>query len=268
MTKTCKHLLLLAVLIPAVMAYAQSPREQLNQLVEQLRSNPSDNTLRERIIKLAQEIKPPPAVPEEAERRMARGTAAFQGARSQRDYEVAAQEFEVATNAAPWLADVYFNLGMTHDKAGNYAAAISNLRLALLANPDNREIKSLLYQVEFRAEQASLDRIKRERETQEALRSIAGEWTQSAYADNMNFVIQKIGDRYDVRWVGQGLGYRIQSATDQQFSYQLDQGLQQTYGTCALSSDGQILNCRARIVQNFPGGSSGETDPWSYRRVP
>ncbi len=97
--------------------------------------------------------------------------------------------------------------------------------------------------------------------------TIVGEWTETRHLSDKNFVIQKIGNKFDVRWVNMGLGYKITAATEKEFSYQLDQGLQQTYGTCMLSIDGQSLNCRARIVQNFPGGSSGEVDPWSYRRV-
>jgi hypothetical protein len=47
-------------------AYAQTPCEELQQMVEQLQKIPSDNALREKIIKLAIELKPAPAIPEEA----------------------------------------------------------------------------------------------------------------------------------------------------------------------------------------------------------
>lgn len=63
---------------------AQSPREQLQQMVEQLQKAPSDSALRERIIKLALTVKPSPVLPPEAERRMARGGAAFSGATDSR----------------------------------------------------------------------------------------------------------------------------------------------------------------------------------------
>ncbi|OGS95757.1 MAG: hypothetical protein A3K04_11240 [Gallionellales bacterium RBG_16_56_9] len=48
----------------ATSTYAESPREQLRQMVEQLQNNPNDNALREKIIKQAQTIKPTPVVPE------------------------------------------------------------------------------------------------------------------------------------------------------------------------------------------------------------
>jgi tetratricopeptide (TPR) repeat protein len=143
----------LIVFVPVLLT--QSPREQLNQLVVQLRSNPSDNALRERTIKLAQEIKPPPAVPEEAERRMARGSAAFKAAKNENDFKEAVREFEQAALAAPWLGDVYYNLGVAQDKAGDHASAVRSLKLALLAAPDSRDTKSLLYEVEYRLEKVN-----------------------------------------------------------------------------------------------------------------
>jgi len=147
--------LLFSVLILTNTAYAESPREQLRQMVEQLQTNPNDDALREQIIKLAQELKPGPAVPEEADRRMARGTAAFKGAKSVADYRDAAKEFEQATQAAPWYGDAYLNLGVTQDKAENYEAALRSLKLALLASPNDKEIKALIYEVEYRKERES-----------------------------------------------------------------------------------------------------------------
>ena len=59
-------LVVLTCLALAASAYAQSPREQLQQMVEQLRANPNDTVLRGRIIRQAQEITPALAIPEEA----------------------------------------------------------------------------------------------------------------------------------------------------------------------------------------------------------
>jgi hypothetical protein len=263
--------LLVAVSITGSSALGQSPREQLTQMIEQLRSNPSDNALRERIIKLAQEIKPPPAVPEEARRHFVIGNTLQRDAKDAAGASLAIAEYRQALGMAPWWSDAYYNLAVAQELAGQFDDASTSLRFYLMTNPPDREARDTqdrLYALEakkkLRQEQVSSERLKKEREAQ-ALRTIAGEWTNSAYASNMNFVIQKIGDRYDVRWVEQGLDYKIQSATDQQFTYQLDQGLQQTYGTCTLSSDGLSLNCRSRFVQS--GGSSGVHDPWSYRRI-
>jgi hypothetical protein len=45
-----------------ISAYAQSPREPLAQMVEQLQKTPADTALREKIIRLAPTLKPPPAL--------------------------------------------------------------------------------------------------------------------------------------------------------------------------------------------------------------
>lgn len=183
--------LLFGMLLLVNPAYAETPREQLKQMVEQLQKNPADNALRERIIKLAQEIKPAPAVPEEAERRMMRGTAALEGVKSVADYQNAAKEFEQATLAAPWYGDAYFNLGVAQDKAENYEAALRSLKLALLASPNDKEIKALIFKVEYRKERESSPEVlaakmkQQEQETRRAIEEMirgldgaefAGEW--------------------------------------------------------------------------------------------
>jgi tetratricopeptide (TPR) repeat protein len=144
--------LFFGVLMLGSVAYAQSPREELQQMVEQLQKTPTDTVLREKIIVLATSIKPAPAIPEEAERRMARGAAAFKGAKSAANYQDAAKEFEQATLVAPWYGDAYYNLGVAQDKAGNYEAALRSLNLARLASPDSKDIKALIYEVDYRRE--------------------------------------------------------------------------------------------------------------------
>ncbi len=161
--------LVVPCLIGTAVAKAESPREQLKQMVEQLQKTPTDNALREKIIRLAQELKPAPAVPEEAERRMARGTAALKGAKSVADYRDAVKEFEQATLAAPWYGDAYFNLGFVQDKAENYEAALRSLKLALLASPNDKEIKALIYEVEYRSENSPQARAVKEQDRNQAL---------------------------------------------------------------------------------------------------
>lgn len=139
----------------AASAYAQTPREELQQMVDQLQKTPTDNVLREKIIKLVPTLKPSPILPPEAERRMARGAAAFKGSVSAADYQDAAKEFEQATLAAPWYGDAYFNLGVAQDRAANFEGALRSLKLAQLAAPDSKEIKALIYEVEYRQEKAN-----------------------------------------------------------------------------------------------------------------
>ena len=93
-------------------------------------------------------------MPAEAERRMVRGSTAFKSATSAAGYQDAAKEFEQATLAAPWYGDAYFNLGVAQDKAGNHEAALRSLKLAQMASPGSKEIKNLIYEVEYRNEKA------------------------------------------------------------------------------------------------------------------
>jgi tetratricopeptide (TPR) repeat protein len=136
-------------------------REALTFYVNALQSvsegSSKDLELRERIIKLVQKIQPPPVVPEEAERYMARARAAVKAAKNEQGFLRAANEFKQALKTAPWLADGYYNLGVVLDKGGKYPDAMQNLRLYLLASPnatDVKEVKQLIYEIEYRQEEA------------------------------------------------------------------------------------------------------------------
>ena len=148
---------------------AETPRQQLAQMVQLLQHNPNDNALREKIIKLVQHLKPAPAVPEEANRRMTRGTLAFKEAKSEADFQEAATEYQQATLAAPWFADAYYNLGVAQNKANDFAAAAQSLKLYLLAAPDAPDAKAaqnLLYEMEYKQEK--VDKEKSVQATQQA----------------------------------------------------------------------------------------------------
>ncbi|HEY6249610.1 MAG TPA: hypothetical protein VI685_06590 [Candidatus Angelobacter sp.] len=161
MTKILKASGVLLVVVITAVAQAQTAREQLNQLVAQLQTTPADDALREKIIKLALDLKPQPALPEEANRRMARGRHAFKEAKSDADFKDAAAEFRLATLAAPWDADAYYNLGMAQKKANDFAAAAGSFKLYLIAAPDAPDAKAaqtLLYEMEFEQEKANREK--------------------------------------------------------------------------------------------------------------
>jgi len=125
--------------------------ETLKEYVDDLKKNPTDKALREKIIKLALTIKPSPTIPEEAERSVIRGTTFFSKAVDNAGYKKAIIEFESASNAAPWLAIAYYNLGVVQEKAGLYPDAIQNFKLYLLASPEaknSRDVKNKIYALE------------------------------------------------------------------------------------------------------------------------
>lgn len=136
----------------------QTPTGILNQYVADLKKNPNDNALREKIIKHVQSMKQSPAIPEEAKKYMVRGREAFKSAKEAKDFNEAIDEFKKAVLSAPWLAEGYYNLGIVQDKAGLYAEAMQNLKLYLMAAPharDAEEVKELIYAIEYRKEKAA-----------------------------------------------------------------------------------------------------------------
>lgn len=177
-------------------------RDAFTHYVAALQSVPEgsadDQRLRETIIKLVQKLSPPPAVSEEAERRMARGLAAVKAATDEQGFRRAADEFSAAVKTAPWFADGYFNLGIILDKAGKHADAIRNLKLGILAAPNDPEVKKfreLVYEIEYRQEEAQRIKAEADRKAQEAARAKAEKQKeQDAYQQNLGFLAG--------RWIG------------------------------------------------------------------
>jgi len=114
---------------------AAAAQDTLRQYVEELKQNPANTALREKIILLALSMKPAPIVPEDAERNVAQGTSLIKEAADAGGYNKAIVEFEAAANSAPWLAIAYFNLGVIQEKVGFYTEAIQNFRFYLMAAP-------------------------------------------------------------------------------------------------------------------------------------
>lgn len=152
-------LMFLFVVLQCFAAHAakkpSSGQGTLLQYIEDLKKNPGDNILREKIIKMTLGMKQAPKVPEDAERSMARGTAFAQKATDSVGYKKAIAEFEAAANTAPWLAHAYYNLGVVQEKAGLYVEAIQSLKFYLMAAPDAknaRDVKNKIYALEADAE--------------------------------------------------------------------------------------------------------------------
>lgn len=141
-------------------AHAQSsnPQQTLNQYLSDLQKNPNDYSLREKIIKHVQTMKPAPAVPDEARKYVNRGMAAAEGAKTESDYKDAIAEFQKAVNIAPWVGAGYRGLAVVQDKAGQYTQALQNLKLFLLINPPAagaEAAKTLMDKIEYRQEKVA-----------------------------------------------------------------------------------------------------------------
>jgi tetratricopeptide (TPR) repeat protein len=154
-----------ALTCPSRLANAQespapSSREQLNQYVTDLQKNPSDDALREKIIKLALTLEPRPVVPREATEHEGAAEYAFKHVESAADFRNAAVEYEKVLLIAPWAAADYYNLGVCYDKAGDPVKAIAAYQMYLLTasgakDTDEvvKQIVALKYQLGQRQEQ-------------------------------------------------------------------------------------------------------------------
>lgn len=149
--------MLLSLVVPGFAAQKKSSAglNELKQDVNELKKNPGDKELREKIIRTAAGMKPLPAMPEDVERNMARGTSFARKALDSAGYQKAIVEFQAASNGAPWLALAYYNLGVVQEKAGLFNEAIESLKFYLLAAPNAknaRDVKNKIYALEADAE--------------------------------------------------------------------------------------------------------------------
>lgn len=160
--KTTRKLIIFifTLLAPAAAAYAQAPREELQQMVHQLQQSPSDNALREKIVKLATIIKPAPAIPEEANRAFVKGNVFQKEAKDASGYELAISAYSEALRAAPWWGDAYFNLSIAQESAGKFEEAIASTKSYMASVPtgsaDVREAQNKIYALEAKKEMADV----------------------------------------------------------------------------------------------------------------
>lgn len=193
--------LFFGVLMLGNVAYAQTPREELRQMVEQLQSSPNDNALREKIIKLAQGVKPRPVIPEEANRAFVKGNIFKEAAKDASGYELAISAYREALRAAPWWGDAYFNLAVTLMLAEKFDEAIASLTLYMASVPtgsaEARDAQNRIYAIEAKSEMASRQAVAQaaaERERQRP--SVEGRWTE--HHGVMSFQVVRNGERFTI----------------------------------------------------------------------
>jgi tetratricopeptide (TPR) repeat protein len=156
MKSTSKLIIFFTFLALAAGAYAQTPRGELQQMVEQLQKSPNDNALREKIIKLGAEIKPAPAIPEEANRAFVKGNIFQKEAKDASVYDLAIAAYRDALRAAPWWGDAYFNLSVALETAGKFDEAIASIKFYMVSvaklSSEAREAQNKIYALEARKE--------------------------------------------------------------------------------------------------------------------
>ena len=120
----------------AAVAFAQAPRAQLQQLVEQLQKAPDDDALRARVMRLGQNVRPVPALPDDANEALGRARILYETAKKPADYLDAAREYEKVIAAAPWGVNFYSDICMIYQKAGKYSEAKRHCDFALAGAAD------------------------------------------------------------------------------------------------------------------------------------
>ena len=159
MKLTCKFFIFVcAFLTLTASAHAQSPREQLTQLAQQLQATPNDNALRERVIRLGAELKPAPTIPEEANRAFVKGGVFQKEAKDAAGSDLAVSAYRDALRIAPWWGDAYFNLAVALESANRFDEAIAATRSYLASvpagGPEAREAQNRIYALEAKGELA------------------------------------------------------------------------------------------------------------------
>ncbi|MBI1912632.1 MAG: hypothetical protein HYS21_11605 [Deltaproteobacteria bacterium] len=151
-------ILVIIFIMAAGAVFAQTPREELQQMVEQLQKTPNDNVLREKIIKFATTLKPAPAIPEEAREPFVMGATVLKKASDVAGASKAVDLFTQALNIAPWFADAYYNRAIAREAAGQFEPAIDDLKLYLefkLTDAERREAQDKIYSLKADAQLAS-----------------------------------------------------------------------------------------------------------------
>lgn len=144
-------------------AYAQSatPEETLKQYVSDLRKNPDDYSLREKIIKLAQEMKPAPPIPEEARRHYVMALTLFKEARKAEDFKEPVEEYKSALLVAPWWPEANRDLGLALEAAQRHNEAIRALKLYIASGPGEEKTRAAqdeIYKIEAKKKLAARER--------------------------------------------------------------------------------------------------------------
>lgn len=119
----------------------QGAVETLIQLTDKLKKNAGDTALREQIIKLVNETKPAPTIPEEARQHFVEGSTLAKSAKDAAGQKLAVESFQKALLAAPWWADAYYNLAVAQGLAGQIEAAQSSLKFYILTKPGEKEAR-------------------------------------------------------------------------------------------------------------------------------
>jgi hypothetical protein len=178
--------IILAVLVSCLAAAAEdsSTKAAFQQAVsEYQKADKPTPEAAENVIKLAIALDQLPPIPEEARRHFVRGSALVKDVKSAEDYGGVIEEFSQAVKMAPWMPQALFNLALAYEAKGDYAKAISNMKLYQLfklSESEARGAKDKTYALEARMDKVTREKEEREVQAQETAnaldRSLVGTW--------------------------------------------------------------------------------------------
>ena len=288
MKKICLAALLTFMLAFTLMSgvQAQSPEEVLKQYISDLRKNPNDYALREKIIKHVQTMKPAPAIPEEARRHYVMAKTLFDGAKKVEDFNEPITEFKNALLVAPWWPEANRDLGLSLEAAQRYDDAIIYIKLYMATNPGDERTRAAqdeIYKIEAKkrlANKAAGEKIaeqeqKKKQEEKARLESVEGTWCsffwrachpesgglmkiqrQAGGVWTIEFPNWKEMYAYDIRQTGRSISFTTMIRGS-------DPGLNTDYLSLTLSADGTRLkgtHRRISISENRPRWVTDEAE--------
>jgi len=119
------------MLASACPSHAQSTNTDFQQAVAEYNQSSGAATMaaREKVIKLAAAMDQLPPIPEQARKHFVMGSALFKEAKTPDDFSQVVDEFGQAFKIAPWWPEAGYNRALALEAAGDYAAAVSQLKL-------------------------------------------------------------------------------------------------------------------------------------------
>jgi hypothetical protein len=123
------------------------PGEKLKQYMLELQKENNNKELRGKIIDLVLGMKSKPVVSDEVIKLFGKAKSILKGAKTADDFNNVAATLEQASVLAPWMPELYYNLGVAYEKANKPDTAIERINLYLLAAPHAKDRENALLKI-------------------------------------------------------------------------------------------------------------------------
>ncbi len=140
---------------------SMTPQERFAVSLKLFQQHPQDDSLRQNVIKLANALAEPPAIPEEARQLFAEASSQMKKANSPQALALPSGLLRKALEIAPWWANAYYNYSRALELSGQYDEAAKQLNYYLQLNPseaDAREARAHLVVIQTLKEAAAQKR--------------------------------------------------------------------------------------------------------------